>query len=134
MSTDPLYTLIEELLSEYKNIDEDADEEDWKLVDVLLVGSIITDEFVPYESDIDLCVILSVPPDSHWTNGPVYGFDAYLREDCKQRILQTVDKSPISVDVGVYTQDVATEFVEDNAVYSTKMSRKLPLTELTHIQ
>lgn len=101
-----LYETVHECLKDYKQtINQTASNEDWTLVDVLLVGSIITDQFKHGSSDIDLCAILSLPPDSSYSSGVVHGFDAYLMEDRAEDILRTVDADPVEVDAGAYTKD-----------------------------
>jgi len=133
--TDDIYRVIKSCFTEYKhNINREALNQQWELVDALLVGSITTESFVPGESDVDVCVVLSIPACSGIEPGMILGFDAYLEEDCAQRVLNTVHGDPVRVDAGVYTKRNVSEYIEDSHVYSTKKEKKAPVESFTHLQ
>lgn len=120
-NTSRLVTEIENVLREYKI--EDNDFKNSNIFDVYLVGSILRDDFTPYESDLDIVVILCNSP-----YGPVVlGFDSYLCEDY-QNILKKASEIPISkVDVGVYSAKEYQTMIEDNNIYSCMKSQYISL-------
>lgn len=81
---------------------------------VLIVGSGIREDFEPYDSDIDICIILQGSD----TDGPIAGPDIFFRESY-QPSLKTAIGVPVShVDVGVYSYSSYAEHIDDNTAYS----------------
>ncbi len=107
-----LLTELQDALSHYQR--EDSDYQDARIADALIVGSAITDDFIPYESDLDLIVVLANSP-----HEPVaLGFDTFLREDYQHHLVAAAGMPISTVDVGVYSADNYKDRIDDETVYS----------------
>lgn len=101
VQTERLFGLVVEGVSEF--------EESLEVLDVFIVGSVVSGGFESGVSDVDLVVVVDGAGD-----GVVQGVDVLLREKYG-RLLQACVPGAVGVDVGVYG-DVS--FVEDEEVFS----------------
>lgn len=126
---DNLLTQVNESLKKYK--EEDLEYEDAQIKDVLIVGSVSKEEYVPYQSDLDIIVILKNSP-----HKPIcLGYDCFLMENTQiqQNLLQAANIPVNKVDVGVYSEENYDKYIDDKIVFSCKEKNHINLNNKNYL-
>lgn len=124
----PLYTTIERLFQTYQQDEDPGLYAEAELIDVYVVGSAATEDFIPGESDLDLCILVD-----GMERSVGLGFDAFLMESHRTTLLKSARPGAVDVDVAVYNVAERTTFIDDTHAFSCRLNTTVTVGREPHI-